>query len=250
MAKEIFVIGDVSRLVVKGVVEQLKSTGREIKILNLEKEDSLEDLPPTQVHLVVCLYQGLDLYILRQLSEFKNKRANSVHLYLVGNLGNMTIEEERFFNKLVSTRFSGYSLDINRFMAVVEKNEQEKKRILVVDDEPLLLRNIKGWLGDDFEVFLVNSGVAALKFLDLHPIDLVLLDYNMPVMTGADVLRKIREDERIWNLPVIFLTAKNDRESVMSVMSLKPAGYILKTKSPEEIRNAVKDFFGNRIVRI
>ncbi len=248
MVKELFVIGDVSRLVIKGVVEQLKTTGCEIKVLDLEKDDTLSSLPSTPIHLVVCLYWGMNPHILWQVSELQ--KTNPIHLYLVGTQGNVTLEEEHFLNKLASTRFPSYSLDIEQFMNIMEKNDRQKKRILVVDDEPILLRNIKAWLGDDFDVSLVNSGEAALQFLDLHPIDLMLLDYNMPVMDGPEVFKKIRADERLWNLPVIFLTAKNDRESVMSVMNLKPAGYILKSKTPDEIKNAVKDFFKNRIVRV
>ena len=90
----------------------------------------------------------------------------------------------------------------------------------------------------------------ALEFLDMHPIDLVLLDYKMPTMDGPKVLEAIRSDERLSDLPVIFLTANNDRQSVMNAMQFKPDGYILKTKSPEEIKQAVKDFFKNRIIKI
>ena len=130
----------------------------------------------------------------------------------------------------------------------MEKNDVIKKRILVVDDEPIMLRSIKNWLGDQFEVSLVNSGETALQFLDMHPIDLVLLDYKMPTMTGPKVLQKIRTDKNMKDLPVIFLTAKNDKESIMSVVHMKPEGYILKTQSPEEIKQAVMDFFNKRII--
>ena len=248
MAKELFLIGDVSRLVVKGVADQLRATGCEVRVLDLEKDDTLDCLPPTTVHLIVCLYLGMNPHILWQVSEYQ--KTHPLHLYLIGNLGNITLEEEKFLKRLVSTRFSNYSLDINQFMSIVEQNEVQKKRILVVDDEPVLLRNIKVWLGSDFDVSLVNSGEAALQFLDLHPVDLMLLDYNMPVMDGPEVLKRIREDERLWNLPVIFLTAKNDRESVMKVMSLKPADYILKSKSPDEIKKSVQNFFKPRIVKV
>ena len=121
----------------------------------------------------------------------------------------------------------------------------EKKRILVVDDEPLLLRSIKGWLGTDFAVFLVNSGQNALSFLDMHPVDLVLLDYMMPGMDGPEVLKRIRGGTH-KELPVIFLTANSDSRDETNVMQLKPDGYILKTLSPEEIKQAVQDFFKER----
>ena len=126
----------------------------------------------------------------------------------------------------------------------------EKKHILVVDDEPIILRSIKVWLGDDFHLSLVSSGEMALEFLDMHPVDLVLLDYKMPTMDGPKVLDHIRSDDRLTNLPVIFLTANNDRESILNVMQLKPDGYILKTKAPDEIKQAIVDFFKNRVIKV
>ena len=132
----------------------------------------------------------------------------------------------------------------------MERNSNRKKQILVVDDEPIILRSIKVWLGDDFHLSLVNSGEMALEFLDMHPVDLVLLDYKMPTMDGPAVLEAIRKDERLSNLPVIFLTANNDRQSVINAMQYKPDGYILKSKSPEEIKSTVVDFFKNRVIRM
>ncbi len=76
--------------------------------------------------------------------------------------------------------------------------------------------------------------------------DLILLDYEMPVTSGPQVLEMLRNDEDTKDIPVIFLTGKDDRESVMSVLSLKPEGYILKTSGKEEIVNTVRKFFMDR----
>ena len=96
----------------------------------------------------------------------------------------------------------------------------------------------------------MNSGETAIEFLCTHPIDLILLDYKMPTMSGADVLRQIRAVPKMKDTPVIFLTAYSDRSSVMDVMKLRPEGYILKSKSPDEIKKTVVDFFKNRIVMV
>ena len=90
----------------------------------------------------------------------------------------------------------------------------------------------------------------AIEFLDMHPVDLVLLDYKMPTMDGPKVLEAIRNDERLSNLPVIFLTSSNDRQSVINAMQYGPDGYILKSKSPAEIKEAVVDFFKNRVIKV
>ena len=73
--------------------------------------------------------------------------------------------------------------------------------------------------------------------------DLVLLDYEMPVMNGPDVLKEIREMPAIKDIPVIFLTAKDDKESVMSVIRLKPAKYLLKSMPKEKLISSIDDFF-------
>jgi len=119
----------------------------------------------------------------------------------------------------------------------------QKKKILVVDDSGAMLKNVKGWLGDKYEVILANSGEFALKYLSSNYPDLVLLDYEMPNMNGREVLKTIRSDVRMKDLPVIFLTGKSEKEDVMEVMALKPAGYILKTEEPQKIVKRIDEFF-------
>lgn len=121
-----------------------------------------------------------------------------------------------------------------------------KKKILVVDDSGAMLRNVKGWLEDRYQVILANSGAMAIKYLTLNKPDLVLLDYEMPVVNGKQVLEMIRTEVEFSDVPVIFLTSKNDKESILQVMSLRPDGYLLKTMKPEEIVKAVDDFFEKR----
>ena len=65
----------------------------------------------------------------------------------------------------------------------------------------------------------------------------------MPVTSGPQVLEMLRADEETKAIPVIFLTGKSDRESVMAVLSLKPEGYFLKSIEREELLNNLKDFF-------
>lgn len=121
-----------------------------------------------------------------------------------------------------------------------------KKKILVVDDSGAMLRNVKAWLEDKYQVILANSGVMAIKYLALKRPDLVLLDYEMPVCDGRQVLEMIRSESEFSNIPVIFLTSKNDRETVLKVSALKPEGYLLKTMEPAQIVNTIDEFFEKR----
>ncbi len=244
MAKEVFIIGDESRMVVKNFTKGLKAA--EFVVQNIAPVKArVERLPDDKpIHAVAFLSEGIDFQVIRTLAAFHEK--TGMHLYFIGKLGNIDLEDKSFFDKIPSTRFSQYSVE--QFTKIMESNDREKKRVLVVDDEPMLLRSIKSWLGDDFEVSLVNSGEAALEFLSEKSVDLVLLDYKMPKMNGPEVLMRMRLNEDIKRTPAIFLTAANDRESVMNVMKMKPDGYILKSEPPEVIRKSVKDYFKNRIV--
>lgn len=121
--------------------------------------------------------------------------------------------------------------------------KQNKKKILVVDDSGAMLRNVKGWLEDKYQVILANSGAMAIKYLSTNRPDLVLLDYEMPIVDGKQVLEMIRSETEFADIPVIFLTSKGDKESVMQVMALKPDGYLLKTMPPEDIKQSVDAFF-------
>jgi len=126
----------------------------------------------------------------------------------------------------------------------MEKNKDvQKKLILVVDDSGAVLRNVKAWLEDKYRVVLANSGAMAIKYLAMNKPDLILLDYEMPICDGKQVLEMIRSEQDFAKIPVIFLTNKNDKESVLGVTSLKPEGYLLKTMEPSQIVKSIDDYF-------
>lgn len=86
-------------------------------------------------------------------------------------------------------------------------------------------------------------GAMAIKYLAMSHPDLVLLDYEMPICDGRQVLEMIRAEAEFSDVPVIFLTGKNDRESVMKATALKPEGYLLKSMEPAQIVHAIDEFF-------
>ena len=103
---------------------------------------------------------------------------------------------------------------------------------------------IKSLLDKNYRVYMANSGMNAITFLANNKVDLILLDYEMPVISGAKVLEMIRSEVATADIPVMFLTSKNDKESVMQVLSLKPEKYLLKTMPPEEWLSNIDEFFG------
>ena len=121
----------------------------------------------------------------------------------------------------------------------------EKKQLLLVDDDITFLKMMQKWLGTQYRVVAARSGMQALGYLAEHTVDLILLDYEMPLMDGPKVLEAVRSKPQTANIPVIFLTGKSDPESVKNVMSLKPASYLLKTSNKEEILQSLDSFFIN-----
>lgn len=109
-----------------------------------------------------------------------------------------------------------------------QKEDKDKRRILVVDDNGTALRTMKAMLEERYEVSLAISGAQAMTSIGKKRPDLILLDYEMPVCDGKMTLEMIRADEDMKDIPVIFLTAVNDRANIEAVLKLKPAGYFLK----------------------
>lgn len=115
----------------------------------------------------------------------------------------------------------------------------KRKTILCIDDSGVLLRKMKALLEDKYEVVLVNSAAMAIKFLTLRRPDLILLDYEMPIVNGAQVMQMIREDNDFKDIPIVFLTGKKDLHTVQNIVSLKPEGYILKDTKPKELHETI-----------
>jgi len=119
----------------------------------------------------------------------------------------------------------------------------EPKHILIVDDEPIMLRTISNWLNDLFVVSVAKSGAAALQYLSKNKPDLILLDYEMPVCDGVQTLKMIRAEENLRDIPVFFLTAVDDVELVKKALELKPQGYILKSRGADHLIYKIEAFF-------
>lgn len=103
-----------------------------------------------------------------------------------------------------------------------------RKKIMIVDDSPLVLRNIKIMLEENYDIFLAPSGEKALELIPKKRPDLVLLDYEMPGMDGKTVFEKMLKNDYMKMIPVIFLTSVAQKEQVYGVLKSIPAGYILK----------------------
>ncbi len=123
---------------------------------------------------------------------------------------------------------------------------KEFKSILIVDDDATALRSMKSLLSTKYKILVANSGMNAITILAKNKVDLILLDFEMPIVNGPKVLEMIRSDPNTANIPVMFLTAKGDKRSIMEVLRFKPEKYLLKTMLPKDILDSIDEFFKTR----
>ena len=133
--------------------------------------------------------------------------------------------------------------EVEKYLMKREENPSQKPKVLVVDDSITIREGIKNLLDEDYDVALAASGTAAIRCLILDKPELVLLDYEMPVCDGKQVLEMIRSENAFTGISVMFLTGRTDPETVRKLVSLKPDGYLAKYLKPAEIKQKIDDFF-------
>lgn len=116
--------------------------------------------------------------------------------------------------------------------------------ILIVDDDTRVLKMMKEILKNDYDTGVATNGDIALKFLEKHSTDMILLDYMMPGRNGKEVLEQIRKNPKYYNIPVIFLTGMSEAEKVKECLALRPKGYMLKPIRQSVLLEKVKEILG------
>lgn len=119
-------------------------------------------------------------------------------------------------------------------------------RILIVDDDPDLRRLIDMRLRlSAIEAVSVSDGQAALDFLSREEVDAVVLDVMLPGISGLETCRRIREELRLFDLPVIMLTARARPADVEEGMAVGATDYIIKPFSPRELLMRLQSRMGS-----
>ncbi|MDP3876189.1 MAG: two-component system response regulator [Methylobacter sp.] len=130
-----------------------------------------------------------------------------------------------------------------------QHNLAEKSTLLVVDDTPDNLLLMNDLLKDDYKVKLAGSGEKALKIAGSDsPPDLILLDIMMPVMDGYEVCRRLKQDPKTMNIPIIFLTAKAEVGDEKKGLELGAVDYIIKPVSPPIVIARVKSHLALKVM--
>ncbi len=118
-------------------------------------------------------------------------------------------------------------------------------KILVVDDFATMRRIVKGLLQElgYHQIQDAEDGAAALVKIKSERFDLVVTDWNMPVMTGLELLRAIRAEPTLKTTPVLMVTAENNREQIIEAARSGVSGYIIKPFTAVTLREKLTRIF-------
>jgi putative two-component system response regulator len=114
------------------------------------------------------------------------------------------------------------------------------KSILIVDDNLVSLKQISALLSKDYEVSLAKSGELALQICAQKTPDLILLDVEMPGMDGFETIARLKGDERLKQVPVIFLTGNSDAVTEAKCRESGAADILIKPAEAEILHNRIE----------
>ena len=207
----------------------IKNLGDEFEILKVRSSDEVTHVP----EIVLVNLAGLE-------SSEKVKALTGSKIFLLGTQAECDasdISGEKLVRPFNAKEIRG------KLEGVSQADSQTQKTLLLVDDDAVMIRTLREGLSTSYKVLPANSGANALKILERARPDLILLDYEMPEMTGPEVLAILRARDETANIPVMFLTAKTDVGSISLIEALKPQGHMLKTLPLREIKGIIQKFF-------
>ena len=118
-------------------------------------------------------------------------------------------------------------------------------KILIADDFSTMRRIIKNLLRDlgFTNTSEADDGLTALPMLQSGAFDFLVTDWNMPGMSGIDLLRQVRQDERLKSLPVLMVTAEAKREQIIEAAQAGVNGYVVKPFTAQALKEKIEKIF-------
>jgi two-component system chemotaxis response regulator CheY len=118
-------------------------------------------------------------------------------------------------------------------------------KVLVVDDSSTMRRIVKGvFKGLGFTNILeAEDGSVALEKLKKEEVDLILADWSMPKVTGLDLLKTVRSDNNLKNIPFIMVTAEGQKKDILEAAKARVSNYVVKPFAPETLSERIKKVF-------
>ena len=124
-----------------------------------------------------------------------------------------------------------------------QEMEKHDKKILVVDDEPDILKVVTFRVKKlEYEVVTATNGQEALDLIQKEEPDLILLDIELPVMNGYEVCQRVKTNEKLKHIPIIFLTASSASKIAEKVKEFNADDYLIKPFDSEELLKKIKNF--------
>lgn len=120
-------------------------------------------------------------------------------------------------------------------------------RVLVVDDFATMrkiIKNILTQLGFK-NIIEADDGTTAWEILQKEPVDLIISDWNMPKMNGLELLKKVRSDEKLKDIPFLMVTAEAQKENIIEAAKYRVSQYIVKPFTPETLKGKLEKIFGS-----
>ncbi len=249
MAIKIALLGDPRRFIIKSIIKELAKSGYETDVFPQTKE-GIHDLSNSPSNKIVILYTEDEygdpnfLDKLKYFIDFVKAR-----VFAIGSPDTFDLLRSIIPDSMITAHFTR-PLNVQSLAEAIGlvanndySNESKTKRILIVDDDSTMLRTIKNLLSPKYKIYMASSGKDAISSLSKNKVDLILLDYEMPIMSGPKVMQILKSKNTTADIPIMFLTAKDDKESVMAAVSLKPVQYILKSLPASEILEKIDAFF-------
>ena len=118
-----------------------------------------------------------------------------------------------------------------------------RPNVLLVDDDMQVLDTMSLYLEGIANVASVNGGKQAIEYVKQHPVDVILIDIDMPVMNGFKTLEHLRNLNECINVPVILVTGKRDKYTVVNSMIMGVDGYLVKPVAKEALKEKVMEIY-------
>ncbi|WP_027206895.1 response regulator [Butyrivibrio fibrisolvens] len=247
MKTNLLLISQGSTFMVDAIKKNLESVGFVVVKSTLTVKDLKQHVDDCEIFLMYLgdyIMDSFDgLVFIKDICIERDKSLNVIGDVLEFEELKRTIPEGLIENSFTRPIDVKQMVEVMLEVADKSNSDNKKKSILLADDDPTFLKLAKEWLSEDYKVTIVGSGMQVITYLAKNTPDLILLDYEMPVTTGTQVMEMIRSESETSSIPVIFLTGKDDKESVTKVLSLKPQGYILKGAGRDNLLNQISDFF-------
>ena len=242
--KTIAVVDDDS--ITRQLIENHISSNPEYKPIAFESGIALIEY--LKVHTVNLILLDIEMGGMSGIETFDRLKAMQHTkglpiVFLTGNGDRTTVL------KCISRGADGYMVKPVGRAALLDKIDEvisqydaykTNKSVLMIDDDPQFLKVAKQKLSKYYKVYTVTSGKTALEYLGSHTVDIITLDYFMPLYDGKNILNILKLREKTRNIPVIMLSSLSKDEIMSACSKNPPDGAITKSGDLEELLVTMK----------